>query len=60
MEVERMADEMPKVKFHEFQEYGPQNNASPAKLYIRRSDTEVGMAAEYHLGGLRLGKVAMR
>ena len=45
-----MADEMSKVEFHEFQEYGPQNNASPAKLCIRRSDTEVGMAAEYHLG----------
>ena len=55
-----MADEMPKVEFHEFQEYGPQNNASLAKLCIRRSDAEVGMAAEYHLGGLRLGKIAMR
>ena len=45
-----------KIEFHEFQEYGPQINASPAKLCIRRSDTEVGMAAEYHLAG-RLGKL---
>ena len=54
MEVERMADETPKVEFHEFQEYGPQNNASPAKLCVRRSDTEVGMVTACHLGG-RLG-----
>ena len=60
MEVERMADDMPKIEFCEFQEYEPQNNASSAKLHIRRSDTEVGMTAEHHLGGLRLDKVAMR
>ena len=41
-----------KIKFHEFQEYEPQNNASHTKLYIRRSDTEVGMVAACHLGGL--------
>ena len=33
-------------------EYEPQNNASHTKLYIRRSDTEVGMVAACHLGGL--------
>jgi hypothetical protein len=49
-----------KNDFCEFQQYGPQNNASRAKLCIRRSDTEVGMVAEHHLGGLRLGKVTMR
>ena len=42
------------IEFREFQEYEPQNNASRAKLHIRRSDTEVGMVTEYHLGG-RLG-----
>jgi hypothetical protein len=47
-----MADDMPKVEFREFQEYELQNNASRAKLCIRRSDTEVGMVAVYHLGGL--------
>ena len=60
MEVERMADDMPKIEFCEFQEYEPQNNASWAKLHVRRSDTEVGMVAAYRLCGLRLGKVAMR
>ena len=55
-----MADDMPKIEFCEFQEYEPQNNASSAKLHRRRSDTEVGMTAEHHLGGLRLDKVAMR
>ena len=51
-----MADEMPKVKFCEFQEYEPQNNASRAKLYIRRSDTEVGMLDAHHLAGLMVGR----
>ena len=46
-----MADDMPKVEFCEFQEYEPQNNASRAKLHIRRSDTEVGMVVAYHLHG---------
>ena len=55
-----MPDDMPKIEFCEFQEYEPQNNASSAKLHIRRSDTEVERTAEYNLGGLRLGKVAMR
>ena len=43
-----------KIDFCEFQEYEPQNNASRAKLYTRRSDAEVGMVAAYHLAG-RLG-----
>ena len=47
-----MADDMPKVEFREFQEYEPQNDTSRAKLHIRRSDTEVGMVAACHLGGL--------
>ena len=47
-----MADDMPKIEFCEFQEYEPQNNASQAKLYIRRSDTEVRMVSALHLGGL--------
>jgi len=49
-----------KVEFHEFQEYEPRNNAPLSKLCIRRSDTEAGMVTACHLGGLRLGKVAMR
>ena len=52
MEVARMADDMPKVEFREFQEYEPQNDASRAKLHTRRSDTEVGVVAACHLGGL--------
>jgi len=60
MEIERMADDTPKVEFCEFQEYEPQNEGSLAKIYIERSDAEVGMTAEHHLGGLRLDKVAMR
>ncbi len=55
-----MADDTPKVEFCEFQEYEPQNEGSLAKIYIERSDAEVGMTAEHHLGGLRLDKVAMR
>ena len=47
-----MADDMPKIEFCEFQEYEPQNNASPAKINTRRSDTEVGMVAGYYLVGL--------
>ena len=46
-----MADDMPKVEFREFQEYEPQNDASRANLHTRRSDTEVGMVAAYHLAG---------
>ena len=45
---------MVKIEFFEFQEYDPQNNASQAKLFVRRSDTEVGMVTAHHLGG-RLG-----
>ena len=41
-----------KIDFREFQEYGPQNNASSAKLFVRKIDAEAGMVAEYHLGGL--------
>ena len=46
----------PEIDFREFQEYGPQNNASQAKMYIRRSNTEVGVVAAYHLGGLLGGR----
>ena len=60
MEVDFGRPHWPEIDFREFQEYETQNNASPAKLCIRRSDTEVGMVAAHHLGGLRLGKVAMR
>ena len=41
-----------KIKFHEFQEYEPQNKAPQAKLYIRRIGVEVGVGAAHHLGGL--------
>ena len=46
----------PEIDFHEFQVYEPQNNASRAKLYIRRSDTEVGMVDANRLGGLMVGR----
>ena len=42
----------PEIDFHEFQVYEPLNNASRAKLYIRRSDTEVRMVSALHLGGI--------
>ena len=42
------------IEFREFQEFEPQNNASRAKIHIRRHDTEVGMVTAYHLAG-RLG-----
>ena len=47
---------MVKIELCEFQEYEPQNNASQAKLYIKRGDTEVGMVAACCLGGL-LGSI---
>jgi len=60
MEVDFGLPNLVEIDFCEFEEFDPQNNASQAKLCIRRSDTEVGMVAAHHLGGLRLGKVAMR
>ena len=60
MEVDFGLPNLVEIDFCEFEECDPQNNASQAKLCIRRSDTEVGMVAAHHLGGLRLGKVAMR
>ena len=60
MEVDFGRPHLLNIEFCEFEEYEHQNNASPAKLHIRRSNTEVGMVAAHHLGGLRLGKVAMR
>ena len=37
--------------FCEFQEYEARDEASPAKLCIRRGGAEVGMAAVHNLGG---------
>ena len=47
-----------KVEFREFQECEFQNNASRAKTHMRRSDTEVGMVAAYHLCG-RYGHIML-
>jgi hypothetical protein len=60
VEVDFGLPNLVEIDFCEFEEYEPQKNASRAKLCIRRSDTEVGVVAAHHLGGLRLGKVAMR
>ena len=38
------------IEFREFHEHQAQNGAPQAKLHIRRSDSEVGMVAAFHLG----------
>jgi len=38
--------------FCEFQEYEARNEASRAKICVRRTDAEIGVVAAHHLGGL--------
>lgn len=38
--------------FYEFQEYEARNEASRAKICVRRTDAEIGVVAAHHLDGL--------